>query len=502
MKSFLRSFAISAAILCAATAAAESRGDQFVKQADAALEAKEYVKARYSYLKAYEAYTAQSDMAKAIPAAVNVAALYHRENFYKEAFETLNNAELHLSDYEKNNDKQLPALHYPIAREKQRMYLKLRKADSARDQLARMTTWANAAADSALNVDLLSASANVYYTFGQNDKGDAAVNQLIAAYLSANDFEKADKCYKDLIDMAVRTGNVRLTQRAYDKYVAWADSVADVKANARYAALQKQFDESQAAVADRDSSLTARTAIIIGLIVLAAILAGALIFVAIGMLRYMALSRRQKKAIATAQEHNELKNRFIANISAQMEPTLDTMPANLPAVKALKEFAGHIQQLSDLEANQTELYPTEDVNVSSFCESLGEAVRSKTAPDVTVVVNAPRMSAPINEEELRKVLTHLLDNAAEYTPAGGKITLDFKKRGPHNIQFIVTDTGCGIAEEHRANIFKPFASVRDLTAGDGLGLPICALTVARMNGNLHLDESYNHGARFIVELHP
>ncbi|MDE5723568.1 MAG: ATP-binding protein, partial [Paramuribaculum sp.] len=108
----------------------------------------------------------------------------------------------------------------------------------------------------------------------------------------------------------------------------------------------------------------------------------------------------------------------------------------------------------------------------------------------------------INQEALAGIIDHLLANAAEYTPAGGKITLDFKKRGPHNIQFIVTDSGPGIAPEARADLFKPFAQVRDLTGGDGLGLPICAVTAARMNGTVRLDEEYAHGARFIVELHP
>lgn len=102
---------------------------------------------------------------------------------------------------------------------------------------------------------------------------------------------------------------------------------------------------------------------------------------------------------------------------------------------------------------------------------------------------------------MEHILLHLLQNAAEYTPAGGKIWLDFKKRGAHTHQFIVSDTGCGIAEEKRANIFKPFAEVKDLTKGDGLGLPICALIATRMNGSLTLDESYTKGARFILELH-
>lgn len=483
-------------------ASAQSAGDNFVKEADAKLQGKEYTTARYMYGKAYKAYTAESKIEKAVQAAVNMSALYHREGFFKEAFEHLGSAESQLKAYEEANNVQLPASHFLLARERERMYVKMRRPDAAHEHLERMRTFANAANDSTLNIDFLTESVKVYYTLGQNDKGEEAANKLIGIYLSANDFDTAKECYRNLIDMSVRTGNVHLTQKAYDKYVAWADSVAEVKAKQEHAALQKQLDDANATIADRDSSITAKNAIIIGLLILAAGLAAGLIFVTIALLRYMARSRRQKKAIATAQEHNELKNRFIANISAQMEPTLDTLPPNLPAAKALKEFAGHIQQLSELEATQTELYPTEQVNMSNFCEALAEEVRPKTAKDVTVTVTAPKMTAPINEEALGKVLTHLLNNAAEYTPEGGKISLEFKKRGPHNIQFLITDSGCGISEEDRETLFKPFATVRDLTEGDGLGLPICSLTVAKMNGSLRLDETFTHGTRFIVELHP
>ena len=53
------------------------------READAALEQKEYVKARYHYLKAYEAFAKRAERRQAVPAAVNVSALYHRENYYR-----------------------------------------------------------------------------------------------------------------------------------------------------------------------------------------------------------------------------------------------------------------------------------------------------------------------------------------------------------------------------------------------------------------------------------
>ena len=82
-----------------------------------------------------------------------------------------------------------------------------------------------------------------------------------------------------------------------------------------------------------------------------------------------------------------------------------------------------------------------------------------------------------------------------------RISLDFKKRGAHTHQFIVTDTGTGIPAEQQETIFKPFTEVKDLTLGDALGLPICSLIATKMNGSLTLDNSYTKGSRFILELH-
>jgi signal transduction histidine kinase len=130
-----------------------------------------------------------------------------------------------------------------------------------------------------------------------------------------------------------------------------------------------------------------------------------------------------------------------------------------------------------------------------------DEVRPLTKSGVTIAVNAPKMGVKFNAEELETVLLHLLKNAAEYTPENGKITLEFKKRGAHSQQFIVTDSGSGIAEEQVATLFKPFTEVRDLTQGDALGLPICALKLTKMNGALSYDTSYTHGARFILDLH-
>ena len=130
-----------------------------------------------------------------------------------------------------------------------------------------------------------------------------------------------------------------------------------------------------------------------------------------------------------------------------------------------------------------------------------EQIRNKVKSNVNLTVNAQKMTAMINKEYVSHILLHLLNNAAQYTPEGGTICLDFKKRGPHTHQFHVSDTGPGIPEEKREDVFKPFLEVRDLTTGDGLGLPICKQMALKMNGDLDIDPQFTKGTRFILDLH-
>lgn len=480
---------------------AQNRADELMKQAQENLAKKEYIKARYLFLQAFNAFSTQDKYIQAVECGVNASALYHRENFYQEAFELLRNVDQVITDGEQKNEKPLPQLRFRTSKERLQIYINLKNSARAKEQIDRMEETAKAARNDSLNNDLLYTQANYYYTFGMNSQGDAAINRLIGQYKDQKNYTKVDDCYKTLISIARKANNAALVARTYDKFIVWTDSVKALTAQDELNVLKRKYDESLVTIQDKDDSLNAKQYIIIGLCVLAAILAAALVIGAIVLLRYIVLTRKQKKAISIAKEHNELKSQFIQNISAQMEPTLDTLDSSLPGVRALRTFSNHIQELSELENSLSEPYPMQEKNISTFCESLMDKIKGQTREDVVLSVNAPKLNVKVNPEQLERILLHLLQNAAEFTPADGKIWLDFKKRGAHTHQFIITDTGCGVSEEQRENIFKPFTEVKDLTNGDGLGLPICSLIATKMNGSLTLDSSYNKGARFILELH-
>lgn len=500
MKKLIATLALCLVFAGFVTAGAQSRGEQLQKQAQACLDNKEYVKARYCFLQAYNAFASSGQTDKAVVCAVNTASLYHREGYYKEAFEMLSRLDGILSDAEMQTSKPRPDLHYPIHKERMLMYTKLKNAARVREQVGRMEEAVKSAKNDSLATDLLYQKANSFYTLGLTGEGDKAFNRLVEQSKASDDYNLVDKCYRSLIGMATRANNAALLGRTYDRYSQWTDSVKAVQAKKEYAALQAKYDESLQVIADKDGTISAKQYIIVALCVLAAILVGALILLGIMLLRYIMLTRNQKQAIATANEHNRLKTEFIHNISAQMKPTLDTLDQKLPAVKALKEFSAHIQELSDLENTLAEPLETEEVNMQAFTNGLLDETGLSARGNLTVDV--PRLMVKINREQVAMVLRHILENAVYHTPKDGRITVEFKKRGPHTYQYIITDTGSGIPEEEREHIFKPFTRVRNLAEGDGLGLPICALRAARMNGRLTLDSSYTKGARFVFELKP
>jgi signal transduction histidine kinase len=456
--------------------------------------------ARFSFIRAFEEYTRQGQLKVGMECATSGAALYYKDNFWKEAFDLLRRADSEIEARAKNA-KEKAALHYIITKERLAMYIKLRKSDSAKDQIGIMENQVTYAADEELKNDLLYNKAVYYYSFGQNAQGNEVFKEMAGKLTASKQYDKVDEVYKTLIANARRSGNANMVAQSYSNYLAWKDSVNTLKHADEIGALKKQIADNEAKIDDQDSSLTMRQAIIVGLCILAAALAAALVLGGIVLMRFILLTRKQKKMINLANENNALKAKFISNISAQLNPTLHKLDDSIPEVKALLQFSEHISQLSDLENSIDEEVELEDVQLTPFCENLMDDIREKVKSGVTLKVNVPNMSAKINKEYVSHILLHLLNNAAFYTPSDGTIWLDYKKRGAHVHQFLVSDTGAGIPEDKRDDVFKPFTEVKDFTEGDGLGLPICKQMAIKMKGDLEIDAEFTKGTRFVLLLH-
>lgn len=488
--------------LCCAIVCAQEQKSELQQKAEAADKEGTVATARYMYIRAFEEYVGKGQMKQAVDCGIKATGLYYKkDSFWKEAFDLLRRIDDNINANQQSSPSEKAALHYQVTKERLQMYMKMRKSTSCVDQLNIMENQVTVSADDDLRNDLLYNKAIYYYTFGLNTQGDAVFKEMAGKLTASKEYDKVDQAYQTLIANGRRSNSANLVAQSYKSYVAWKDSVNALKSADEIAALKQRIADNEASISEKDSSLSARMAIIIGLCVLAAALAAALVVGAIVLMRFILLTRKQKNTIKMANENNALKAKFISNISAQLDPTLQKLDASMPEVKALQDFSAHIQMLSGLENEDTSAIEMEETQLPSFCEGLMEQIRNKVQSNVTLTVNAPKMSAKINKEYVSHILLHLLKNAAEYTPAGGTIWLDYKKRGAHVHQFLVSNTGEAISEEKRDDVFKPFVEIRDLTTGDGLGLPICRQMALNMNGELSIDPNFTKGTRFVLDLH-
>ena len=428
----------------------------------------------------------------------------HTENReWKEAFATCRALDGMISQEEQKTQKPAPELHYLVSKERLRMYMRLlNKQKECQDQLAKMEGWAEKANSDEVSEDLLMTKAGYYQKSGMNDKSLQCYRQLVQRRSQGKDEQGVDKCYQDMLAQAKSDKNASLTRALERLYTNWQDSIKTVKAARELQALKDDYHASQNLLAEKEDTISTQKGGIITLCILAAALAGGLLFFIGIMLKNIHQIKKLKKSLSIANDNNEQKSKLINNIGEQIIPSLDAIEAGnvKKHVQALKDLMQHIQAYMELESTREERYEMKDMNIQALCESILNKAKESFRPDVVANLNVPRVNVRTNAEALENVLLYLLGNAAIHTETG-KITLEFKKRSAHSGQFIVTDTGSGIPEEKRARLFKPFAEVQDLTQGDGLGLPTCALIAYKLNGTLRLDEEYKKGTRFILELH-
>lgn len=456
--------------------------------------------ARFTYIHAFNDYVNKGQILQAAECGVKATALYYKENYWKEAFELLHRVDQAITASQLSSVEKAGA-YYIVTRERMLMYIKLRKPTNAMDYLKNMENQVSLSGDEKLQNDLLYNKAIYYYTFGQTAEGNAVFKEMADKLTKQKEYDKVDEVYQTLIANGRKSNSVSLVAQSYKGYMAWKDSTNALKYADEIAGLKKQISDNEEAIAEKDSSLTARMGFIIALGILAGILAAALVIGGIILLRYIMLTRKQQKNMQLLADSNALKAEFISNIAGQLQPTFKKLDNRNPEVKALIDFSDHIQTLSQLENSMDETVELEETQISPFCDGLMEQIRDRVKTDVVLHVNAPKMSANINKEYVSHLLLHLLNNAAEYTPEEGTIQLEFKKRSAHTLQFVVSNTGSTIPEEKRDNIFKPFLEIRDLTKGDGLGLPICKQMALKMNGDLEIDPQFTKGVRFVLELH-
>jgi len=167
----------------------------------------------------------------------------------------------------------------------------------------------------------------------------------------------------------------------------------------------------------------------------------------------------------------------------------------------LARLTNDLLKLARIEAGklEVEFFPVGLIELIEGCAetTLMKASRKQITLEIEVPPGLPAVQG--DASLLRDVLQNLLDNAIQYTPAGGHVHVTAEAKGREAV-IAVSDTGLGIPTSDRERIFERFYRVdaaRSREAGGtGLGLSIAKHIVEAHNGRLWVDSVIGEGSKF------
>ncbi|WP_424463212.1 sensor histidine kinase [Pseudoclavibacter helvolus] len=121
--------------------------------------------------------------------------------------------------------------------------------------------------------------------------------------------------------------------------------------------------------------------------------------------------------------------------------------------------------------------------------------------DVTVILDAPGapVSAFVDPQLTRQVITNLVNNAARSESAGGRVEVRIVP-GDDEVMISVSDGGTGMTDAQRERLFSRFSSGRPLGNGTGIGLFISQQFVELQGGRIHVDTISGKGTTMMFTL--
>jgi len=233
----------------------------------------------------------------------------------------------------------------------------------------------------------------------------------------------------------------------------------------------------------------------------------------------------------TISEANKAKDMFLANMSHEIRTPLNGILGFTQLLKKTKlsdeqsQFiniidnssenlliiVNDILDLAKIQENDVEL---EDIEFDPF-NTFESAIESYGAKADEKDINLqlfidPQIKTKLigDPTKLTQVVVNLISNAIKFTPEKGIIDIGIKRisneDGKSLIKFFVKDTGIGVSEAQKENIFKAFSQEDISTSrnfgGTGLGLTISTKFIDAMGGKLDIDSVQGEGSTFFFIL--
>jgi PAS domain S-box-containing protein len=235
-----------------------------------------------------------------------------------------------------------------------------------------------------------------------------------------------------------------------------------------------------------------------------------------------AAAEELREAQIAAEDSNRAKSRFLAHMSHELRTPLNGIIGFADIIRAglfgpieperyreyvelihnsgelLLSLINDILDMSKIEAGKMELSiePLETLSLAESCRTMvigmardnSVVVKIEIAPDCTEVHADARAA--------KQMIINLLSNAVKFTPAGGIVTLSFKKRD-EGVAISVADNGIGMTPEELKKAMQPFGQIDSELArqrkGTGIGLTLVKSLAELHGGRLDMVSAKGQG---------
>jgi len=225
-----------------------------------------------------------------------------------------------------------------------------------------------------------------------------------------------------------------------------------------------------------------------------------------------------------------LKDEFLANMSHELRTPLNGIlslseilqegiygflnPQQTKSIRTIEESGRHllslindILDLAKIDAGKVklEIAPVSVDGIGNASMRLIKEMAVKKRIKTSVNYDSTLTIIQADERYLLQILLNLLSNAVKFTPEGGEVNLEVCGHAEQGmVNFIVSDTGIGIAEKDMECLFKPFmqldSGLNRAYEGTGLGLSLVYRLTELHGGSVSVKSEVGKGTRFVVSL--
>lgn len=230
-------------------------------------------------------------------------------------------------------------------------------------------------------------------------------------------------------------------------------------------------------------------------------------------------------------EVDNMKNQFILNVSHELRTPITPIKGFADMMLVTGSMSGmssqQLENLAVIKSNADRLARlVEDLLTISKIDA-GESPLNGEPVDLGEVINVQLTNARnrhydkhhtldvdiaeglppaiLDRAKVMQIVSNIIDNAFNYTPANGKIqvSLQYDDQRENHLLFTVKDNGLGIPQNFKDKIWERFSrhdehALETETAGTGLGLSIVRELVQMHSGEVWFNSSDGEGTTFFV----